>query len=120
MTTRFAFVLVPRFSMLALSSAIDTLRAANAVSGDTLYEWITVTPGGGDVEASSGLMFRTVALEDAGPASHVAVCGGERSHDWEPAGLRPWLRRRAHEGASVGALSDGAFVVAQAGLFDGV
>lgn len=120
MATRFAFVLVPRFSMLALSSAIDTLRAANAVSGNALYEWTMVSPDGGEVAASSGLAFRTVALGDVGPASHVAVCGGERSHDWEPAGLRRWLRRRAHAGASVGALSDGSFVVAQSGLFDGV
>ncbi|MCS4505985.1 GlxA family transcriptional regulator [Arhodomonas aquaeolei] len=120
MSARFAFVLVPRFSLLALSSAVDALRAANVVSGQTLYEWVTVTPGGGEVEASSGLALRATALEDAGPVTHVAVCGGERSHDWAPEGVRRWLRRRAHEGASVGALSDGSFVVAEAGLFDDV
>ena len=120
MATRFAFVLVPRFSLLALSSALDTLRAANTVSGDALYDWIMVSPGGGEVEASSGLTLRTVALEKVGDASHVVVCGGERSHDWQPDGLHHWLRRRAHDGVSVGALSDGSFVVAEAGLFDGV
>jgi transcriptional regulator GlxA family with amidase domain len=119
-TSRFAFVLVPRFSLLALSGAVDALRAANVVSGGELYDWVTVSPGGGEVEASSGLALRTVPLEDAGSLTHVVVCGGERSHDWAPEGLKRWLRKRAHDDTSVGALSDGSFVLAETGLFDSV
>ncbi|HYW77118.1 MAG TPA: GlxA family transcriptional regulator [Gammaproteobacteria bacterium] len=116
----FAFVLVPRFSMLALSCAIDALRAANVVGGRTLYRWELATPGGGTVEASSGVTLGAKALEETDVASAVAVCGGAHSHDWLPPGLARWLKAQSRNGALVGALSDGSFVLAESGLFQGV
>lgn len=118
--TRFAFVLVPRFSMLALAAAIDALRAANVVASRALYDWVLITPGGGEVRASCGLALATCDLPDVGPIQRVAVCGGERSHDWSSAELTAWLHRQRQRSTPLGALSDGSFVLAEAGLFDDV
>ncbi|MFP3480561.1 GlxA family transcriptional regulator, partial [Burkholderia sp. SIMBA_057] len=38
-TQRIGFFLVPNFSMMALSSATEPLRAANRMSGKPLYSW---------------------------------------------------------------------------------
>jgi len=33
------FLLIPKFSMIAFSSAIEALRLANRAVGKTVYEW---------------------------------------------------------------------------------
>ena len=47
--SHFGFLMVPKFSLGALSSAIESLRLANYVSGRTLYEWRTVSVNGAAV-----------------------------------------------------------------------
>ena len=119
-TDHVAFVPVPRFSLLALSASVEALRAANAVSGHPLYRWSLVAPAPGRVASSSGLALDAGALADAGDAAVVAVCGGDRSHTYANRELQRWLRGVARRGATVGALSDASYVVADAGLFDDV
>ncbi|MCY4480144.1 MAG: hypothetical protein OXB97_09630, partial [Rhodospirillales bacterium] len=53
--SQFGFLMVPKFSLGALSSAIESLRLANYVSGQTLYEWRTVSADGEAVASSAGL-----------------------------------------------------------------
>ena len=38
-TSRIGFLIVPKFPLLAFSSALEPFRAANRLSGKTLYEW---------------------------------------------------------------------------------
>ena len=47
------------------------------------------------------------------------MVGGERSHDYDSPPLAAALGRAAGRGARIGSISDGAFPVAAAGLFDG-
>ena len=42
----FAFVIIPRFSMMAFASAIEPLRIANRLSGRDLYRWQVVSVDG--------------------------------------------------------------------------
>ncbi len=116
----FAFVLVPRFSLLALSSAVEALRAANVAAGHDLYRWRLVSEHAGAVASSSGLTMDARGLDAAENAGVVALCGGERSHDYAPPNLLRWLRHQAKQGRMMGALSDGSFPAAAAGLFDAV
>lgn len=116
--TCYAFVLVPRFSLLALSSAVEALRAANVAANQPLYRWLLVSADPGPVESSSGLVMEAADLVSATQADVIAVCGGERSHDYGPGELLHWLGRQAARGCQMGALSDGSFVAAAAGLFD--
>ncbi|MBW8055866.1 MAG: GlxA family transcriptional regulator, partial [Nitrospira sp.] len=38
----FGFLLVPNYSMIAFSCAIEPLRMANRLSNKHLYQWVTI------------------------------------------------------------------------------
>ena len=128
---RVEFFLVPGFSLLALSCAVDALRASNLVLGRRAYEWrLTADPGdlrdprsGDGVPSSSHIRLPAAPLADgsasAAESDLIAVVGGERSHTYKSAALGAALTRAARRGARIGSISDGAFPVAAAGLFDG-
>jgi AraC family transcriptional regulator, glycine betaine-responsive activator len=56
---RFAFVLVPNFSMIAFASALEPLRIANRMADRELYSWQIVSQGGEAVRASNGCLVTT-------------------------------------------------------------
>ena len=43
---RYVFVLLDQFTMLCFSCAVEALRIANRMSGQTLYEWVLAGEGG--------------------------------------------------------------------------
>ena len=53
--TRYGFLLMPEFSMIAFSSAIEVLRMANQLRQQKLYEWPMYTLDGTPVAASNGI-----------------------------------------------------------------
>ncbi len=128
---RVEFFLVPGFSLVALSCAVDALRAANPVLGRRAYEWrLTADPGdlgeppsGDGIPSSSHIRLPAAPLtngDTTGVAPDlIAVVGGERSHDYTSPALAGSLKRAVGRGARIGSISDGAFPVAAAGLFDG-
>lgn len=116
----FGFFLVPRFAMLAFSSAVEPLRAANLLSGQELYRWRAISLDGGPVAASNGLqVIADAPMETAGRLDDVVVCSGLDAQLFKDKAVFAWLRRAAREGARVGALSDGSFILARAGLLTG-
>ena len=109
--------------MLPFTAAIEPLRLANRASGQALFEWRLVGPGGDVATCSNG----TRVLLDGGIEGEttpsrdevVIVCGGT---DIAREATRPvlsWLRRQARGGASIGAVCTGAWILAEAGLLDG-
>jgi len=125
---RVEFALVPGFSLLALSCAVDALRATNLVLGRSAYEWRLTAdlgnpPAGDPIPSSSHIRLPAASLVKGRGAREapdlIAVVGGERSHDYESQALAAALAQAAGGGARIGSISDGAFPVAAAGLFDG-
>ena len=125
---RVEFALVPGFSLLALSCAVDALRAANLVLGRTAYAWrlsadLGDTSSTGSVPSSSQIRLPAMPLPErrAGGTTPdlFAVVGGERSHNYDSQALAGTLMQAAWRGARIGSISDGAFLVAATGLFDG-
>ena len=56
MSTRtFGFVIVPNFSLIALSACVDPLRLANQVMGRPLYKTVLLSLDGGLVASSDGI-----------------------------------------------------------------
>src|SRR5918995_922889 len=111
---RFAFVLVPNFSMIAFASALEPLRIANRMADRELYTWQIVSPEGGPVRASNACLVMTdqsladVAVGPGRDSPIVILCSGlgaERIHDRE---LCAWLRRADRAGATIGAVCTGA------------
>lgn len=117
---RFHFVLLPRFSLVAFSCAIDALRGANQALGSTYYEWHAVSAEGPTSVSTSGIEVPTADLNALVTPDVVVICGGDQSHNYRNSKLTNWLHDQAKKGKRIGSISDGAFVAADAGLFDEV
>ena len=52
---RYGLLLVPRFSLIALSSVVDPLRLANSVLARPTYEWVTLGLSTDPVVSSDGI-----------------------------------------------------------------
>ena len=76
-TRDFGFLLVPNFTLLAYSSAIEPLRMANMISNEELYRWHTLSADGEPVASSSGVRIPADrSIDEDTPANAVFVCGG--------------------------------------------
>ncbi len=117
---KIGFVVVPRFSMIALMSAVEALRLANRLSGKDLYRWPVFSVDGKPVTASNGFEIAPQGdLEQAYDLSTVAVCAGVDAHKVTDKTLLNWLRRMDRKGADIGALCTGSYILARAGLLEG-
>lgn len=117
---RFHFVLLPRFSLVAFSCAIDALRGANQVLGEAFYSWHAVSAEGENAISTSSISVPTRLLSEAGSPDVIVICGGDQSHNYRNMKLTNWLHEQAKMGKRIGSISDGSFVAADAGLFDKV
>ncbi|MBB3064395.1 GlxA family transcriptional regulator [Limibacillus halophilus] len=117
---RIAFVMLPRFSMIAFTSAIEPLRVANRLSGQALYSWHLFSPDGKPVAASNGIALTPEGdLEAATGFGTVIVCSGIDVQKVIVKPLFAWLRKIDRKGVDIGSLCTGAHVLASAGLLDG-
>lgn len=117
---RFVFLLLENFTLIAFAGAIEPLRLANRMSGQTLYEWQVVSETAGPVTASNGVAVNVDrGLEELGRDAVIIVVGGLKVKQATTRPVLTWLRREARRGLAIGALCTGAYVVAEAGLLDG-
>ena len=114
------FCLVPSFSMLAFTSAVEPLRAANRLAGRPLYQWSLFSSATGPVAASNGIELLIHGdLENPGRLDYLFVVAGIGGERFEDKHLFAWLRRLERGGCRIGALSTGSYILARAGLLDG-
>ena len=117
---RFGFLLVPKYSMIAVSSAIEPLRMANRLSGDNLYEWPVITLDGNPVPASNGLMIAPDhSIDDAPKLDMVFVCSGVDVSGVFSKALKKYLCGLARQHIKLGGLCTGTYLLARSGLMDG-
>lgn len=115
----FAFVVVPEFSMIALTSAIEPLRHANQTTGKDLYRWGVYSEDGSSVTASNGLNVGVQGgLASVGRHDTVVICGGPNIESHASTALITWLRKIARHGCDVGALCTATHILAVAGLLN--
>lgn len=116
----FTFLLLPRFSMMAFTAAVEPLRSANRMSGTQLYRWHLVSRDGGPVRASNGLdVMAQAAIDRVAACETLFVCGGLDAHRFDDRHTMAWLRRMARHGGTMGALCTGSYLLARAGLLSG-
>ncbi len=116
----FGYLILPQFSMLNLGSAMDPLRAANRMSGRSLYEWRVITLDGGSVPASNQIdLIAREKLSEVERIPNLIVVTGLEPHLYAVPGVLAPLRRLARQGCRLGAVSTGSYILAKAGLLDG-
>ena len=117
---KFAFLLVDKFSMFSLAAAIDTVRSANRLLGRDVYEWLTVSADGESVIASNGLPLKVdYAVADLPTADILFACVGLTTEFPGKSKVLGALRSWGRRGGALGALSVGAYLLAEAGQLEG-
>lgn len=115
-----SFLLVPDFSMIAFTCAVEPLRMANLISDRKLYEWSTLTLDGAPVYASNGLRIVPDAnLENSGGSALLLVCGGLDIQQHTSRGLIQGLRKLVNRRLALGAICTGSYILARADLLNG-
>lgn len=114
------FVLIPGFSMIAMSAALEPLRMANQLSDKALYQWSLLSTDGAPVKASCGIPIAVDGVLGAQPSLDLAlVCGGIDVHQHAGRELMVWLRCQAARRVPLGAVCTGGYLLARAGVLNG-
>ncbi|MDQ2067784.1 helix-turn-helix domain-containing protein [Xinfangfangia sp. CPCC 101601] len=119
------FLLAPRFTLIALSSFVDSLRHAGDeadFSRQIYCAWqiLSETPGQ-SVASSSGIeVVPSTALSQAGDITHLVVVGGllPDCYHFDPPTLQ-FIRDAYARGVSIVGLCTGSFLLAELGLLEG-
>jgi len=118
--SRFGFLLLPNYSMIAFSSAIEVLRMANRLRKEELYEWPTYTLDGNPVLASNKLSITPDDHINAAKDLDVLfVCSGVRVRQVWSDQLRQCLLKYGQSKTILGGICTGTYLLAKAGLLDG-
>ncbi len=119
-TRNIVFVLLDGFPVLGLAGAMEVYRHANRFGGGDHYITRMATADGGHVQASNGLrIVPDFALADVPTPHAIMVLAGFDAERIDDARFLSTLRSRVRPGVLVGGISNGAFVLARAGLLDG-
>ncbi len=121
------FFMVPDFSMIAFSMAIEPLRLANRMLGYECYKWRLTSHDGEPVPASNqvlvsvntSLVDERRSLSGENRPTMVFVCSGTNVERFQNKSVLAWLREEHNRGVAVGGLCTGAHILAQAGLLSG-
>ncbi len=116
-TRWFGFLLLPEFTLLAFSAALDPLRIANQLAQKPLYGWLVYSNNGAAVSSSSGVDVGVhAALGALDPAVYLFACSGNHGTKVASKNVLATLRRHARFGGKVGGICTGAATLARAGL----
>ena len=107
--------------MVGFSATVEPMHVANRLSGSQVYDWSIVTVDGEMPTSSSNIPIPADCSISHCPSGFdlIIVCAGffdrktARSHK-----LLDWLRKHASLGCTIGAISTGAEILANAGLLD--
>src|SRR3990170_1977979 len=96
-----ALILVPEFTMMPVTSAIEPLRLANRLSEKALYKWTMHSVDGQAVAASNNILTMVNGdLETVPPHATIIVCAGLNVQHHADKRLISWLRKTARRGNS--------------------
>ena len=115
-------LVLPNFNLAATMAFVDPFRVANYLEGAAHFQWAFLSEAGGVVRASNGAEVKTRSLESLGDETCDFLIV---SASWEPEAhvsgpVRGFLRKAAMRQATLGGLDTGAFVLAYAGLLNGL
>jgi transcriptional regulator GlxA family with amidase domain len=117
---RVSFIVVPGFSLMALSSAVEPLRSVNRLLGDARYEWMLVAHRPGPVAASNGIEVKPAyGVGDAAPADLTIMVASLEVESFREHAVLEHFRRLRSKHQLIGAISNGTLILARAGVLAG-
>lgn len=118
---RFVFLLTPGYSAMTFSMAMETIRVANLMAGRAVFHSVVCAEGGVPVRDSLGAEFPIDhGLEEVTRDDTVLICTGAEPRKACTSVVLQWLRKSARQGAALAGLTTGAWVMAEAGLLEGL
>ncbi len=118
-TQLYCFLLLPDFTLLAFTSAVEPLRIANQLSQKPLYQWQVHSEDGSPVSSSSGIEINiTGSLSQPPKNQTLVVCSGIKGYGVAAAKTLSILREHNRFGGKLGGICTGAITLARAGLLD--
>ncbi len=117
---RVALIVIPEFTMMPVTAAVEPLRLANRHAEKELYRWSLHSVDGQAVAASNAIVTMVNGDLDAiNDHAIVVVCGGVNVQKHADKRLLNWLRKAARRGMTLGAVCTGAHILAEANIIDG-
>ena len=115
------FLLVPGFALMSYAGAVEPLRAANQLTGKTLYRWWNAAPADKPALASNGaaVVPDFTFGADVGSLDLLLVCAGGNPSTFNDRRTFAWLKKLASRGITLGGVSGGPVILAKAGLLSG-
>ncbi|GJL80855.1 MAG: AraC family transcriptional regulator [marine bacterium B5-7] len=112
------FFLIESFSMMAFVSALEPLRIANRMSGQSLYDWQVISEDGRPVMPTNGVteVPAMYSIDNAPDFEVLFVCGAFDPLDYRSPRVFSWLNHLARNNTCLGGVDTGSHVLARAGL----
>lgn len=106
--------------MFCIASALEVLRHANRLGQESFYSWSFLCEDDKPIQSNNGLwLVPDTGIENARPTDMAFVIAGFDPTKLEVPNLKRWLRKQASSGRTIGGISNGAFLLAQAKMLDG-
>ena len=123
---RFAFLLLPDFSLISFSSALEPLHKVNRVLGSNAYSSHLLSIDGEPACSSSSVHIH-VEGELGNTADFIAdfdvlfICGSstDSADQRDNEGLASWLQQLSGTSVALGGIASGVNLLVSAGLLDG-
>lgn len=113
------FLVLPGASIMCVASAIDPLRAANRIAGQTLYGWSIQSPDGANPETTSGLPVAVSGRFDSNARHDVLiVIAGFGTAAFAKGPFLAGLAKAARRARAVCGIEAGTWLLGRAGLID--
>ncbi len=118
-TAHIGFYVIPHFSMIAFSSAVEPLRMANQLTGIKHYHWSLISTDGQPVQCSNGIeLSADFAAGTRERFDAVFVCSGVNIHRIDDEAGILWLKQLDKVGTVLGAVCTGTHLLARADLLN--
>ncbi len=120
MRVNITFCLCPGFPLFCISSALEVLRHANRFTEEPVYSWSFLCEDDKPIQSNDGLwIVPDTKIKNARSPDMVFVIAGFDPAELKVPNMQSWLLGQATAGCTVGGISNGAFLLAQAKLLDG-
>ncbi|MCG7505657.1 GlxA family transcriptional regulator [Mesorhizobium retamae] len=114
------FLVFSGASIMCVASALDPLRAANRITGETLFDYRLVSVTGDAPVTTCGLPVAVSGRFDSAEAvDMLVVIAGFGTQNYATSALLAGLRRAARTARAIGGVEAGTWLVGRAGLLEG-